>query len=145
MSSVWSLESSGTASADRSRGWSSLECLLSSAIYPETTKGPTALATFWRRERDDSNQLWLIRPLQGCAALRLGSKRSDGRVWSNPGGFLSPAFAFRNNKGPIGPLLFLKAIEVDEEPLGFDQTRPSERLEPSRKAAKPCKGRMSQS
>jgi hypothetical protein len=94
MSSVWSLESSGTASADRSRGWSSLKCLLSSAIYPETTKGLTALATFWRRERDDSNQLWLIRPLQGCAALRLGSKRSDGRVWSNRGGsyhLLSPS------------------------------------------------------
>ena len=30
--------------------------------------------------------------------------------------------------------LFLKAIAVDKKPLGFDQTRPSVRLEPSRKA-----------
>ena len=40
----------------------------------------------------------------------------------------------RNKKGPIGPLLFLKAKAGDKKPPGFDQTRPSERLEPSRKA-----------
>ena len=71
-------------------------------------------------------------------------RRSDG-YRQIPTSYLAASLSARKKKGPIGPLLFLKAIEVDEEPLGFDQTRPSERLEPSRKAAKPCKGRMSQS
>ena len=50
----------------------------------------------------------------------------------------------QKEKGPIGPLLFLKAIAGDEKPPGFDQTQPQARLEPSRKAAQPCKGRISQ-
>jgi len=58
----------------------------------------------------------LIRPLQGCAALRLGSKRFYGRVWSNPRGFLSTTIASRNNKGPIGPFFFLAEREESEPP-----------------------------
>ena len=36
--------------------------------------------------------------------------------------------------------LFLKAIAADEQAPRLDQTRPQQRLEPSRKAAQPCKG-----
>ena len=42
----------------------------------------------------------------------------------------------QKEKGPIGPLLFLKAIAGDEKPPGFDQTQPPEPLQPSRKVDK---------
>ena len=50
-------------------------------------------------------------------------RRSDG-YRQIPTSYLAASLSARKKKGPIGPLLFLKAIEVDEEPLGFDQTRP---------------------
>ena len=54
----------------------------------------------------------------------------------------------QKDKGPVGPLLslkgcfwlFLKAIAANEQAPRLDQTRPWQRLEPSRKAAQPCKG-----